>query len=65
VEMQMVNHADSHLDIMVLFTINALMKMFKILIIKNGVVQTMTQMLRLNGEIVLVRKGLYNLGILL
>jgi hypothetical protein len=65
VEMQMENHADSHLDIMVLFTINALMKMFKILIIKNGVVQTMTQMLRLNGEIVLVRKGLYNLGILL
>jgi hypothetical protein len=50
--MQMENHADFHSNIMVYIIINVRMKMLKILIIKNGVVQMMIQQLFLNGEIV-------------
>ena len=51
----MENHADSHLNIIISIIINALMKMLKISIIRNGVVQMKIQQELWNGEIVHVR----------
>ena len=48
----MENHADSRLNITIYYTINAHMKMLKISIIKNGVVQMKILQPLWNGEIV-------------
>ena len=53
--MLMENHADSHLNIIISIIINAFMKMLKISIIRNGVVQMKIQQELWNGEIVHVR----------
>ena len=49
------NRVDFHLNIIILIIINALMKMLKISIIRNGVVQMKIQQELWNGEIVHVR----------